>query len=120
MRIALNFGSLELWQPCYCKAIDRTPSIGHDVKSCWVIPKEDKHNLIKAFSVLTIDSDCSDSEEISEAQENHHQNVKFVGDSRNRDCADIQRVECFASPIFFVILENIPVKSLLTPVPCPI
>ena len=81
----------------YCKAINRTPSVGHDVKSCWVIPKEDKHNLIKAFSVLAINSDCSGSEESSES-------VKFVDDSGNNNSgsiAEIQRVECIASPYFF-------------------
>ena len=44
----------------YCKAINRTPYTGHDVKSCWIIPKDDKLDLIKAFSVLTVDFDCDE------------------------------------------------------------
>ena len=48
----------------YCKAFNKTPYVGHDVKSCWIIPKEDKADLIKAFSVMTVDSDDSDGDEL--------------------------------------------------------
>ena len=84
----------------YCKAINRTPFTGHDVKSCWIIPKNDKLDLIKAFSVLTVDSDCSDADEVPGLRESSS-SVKFVDDVADGDCANIQRVECIASPHFF-------------------
>ena len=85
----------------YCKAINRTPFVGHDVKSCWVIPKEDKANLIKAFSVMSIlDSEDSDAE-IPSPPDCNSSNVHFVEKSSETRCAGISRVECMASPHFF-------------------
>ena len=37
-----RFGKRPKKECAYCKAINRTPFVGHDVKNCWVIPKEDK------------------------------------------------------------------------------
>ena len=85
----------------YCKAINRSPFTGHDVKSCWVIPKEDKAELIKAFSVISLDSDDSDEEISNSSQDCNDSNVHFVDDTADTACAGISRVECMASPHFF-------------------
>ena len=107
-RSSTKFNNRQQKVCAYCKAINRTPSVGHDVKSCWIIPKEDKHNLIKAFSVVSMDSDCSDSdsEDTPALREDGHRAVKFVGDSSSNidNCAEIQRVECIASPHFFAYI----------------
>ena len=84
----------------YCKAINRSPYIGH-VKSCWVIPKEDKADLIKAFSVFSLNSDDSDDDAPNISHEAHDTSVQFVDEPTGSTCADISRVECLSSPYFF-------------------
>ena len=95
-----KFGKRQKKTCAYCKAINRTPYVGHDVKSCWIIPKEDKANLIKAFSVISLDSDESDAE-IPGPHDCDSSNVHFVEKSSESTCAGISRVECMASPHFF-------------------
>ena len=92
----------------YCKAINRSPYIGHDVKSCWIIPKEDKAELIKAFSVISLDD--NESEDEQEYPPATSSSVNYVEDSVDQDCADVSRVECIASPHFFCHIGKTSVK----------
>lgn len=93
-----RFGKRPKKECAYCKAINRTPFVGHDVKNCWVIPKEDKAGLIKAFSVISL----QDSEESDDDSPQYpERSVKFVDDVEDEDCADISRVECITSPHFY-------------------
>ena len=96
-RFPNKFGKHQKKKTCaYCKAINRSPFVGHDVKSCWVIPKEDKSELIKAFSVIALDSEDSEDEDVV-----HDSSVKFVGDKSENSVSNISKVECLTSPHFF-------------------
>ena len=98
----------------YCKAINRSPCIGHDVKSCWVISKEDKADLIKAFSVFSLNSDESDDDAPNVLHEAQDTSVQLVDEPNDSTCADISRVECLPSPYFSAILVETLTKLQLT------
>ena len=85
----------------YCKAINRSSFTGHDVKTCWIIPKEDKAELIKAFSVISLDDDDESDADVDQGYAPGSSSVKYVEERTDPDCAGISRVECITSPHFF-------------------
>ena len=85
----------------YCKAINRSSFTGHDVKTCWIIPKEDKAELIKAFSVISLDDDDESDADVDQGYAPGSSSVKYVEEPTDPDCAGISRVECITSPHFF-------------------
>lgn len=53
----------------FCKALNRKPSVGQDVRSCWAISKFDKFDLARAFKVQTLESE--DKAELDDFQCNN-------------------------------------------------